>query len=169
VNSVAHRRTDASGDSLNAAATESKELSARELTATHASARSRPLDPVRPAFLEYRERPGLMPTASMPACRPVSLASPGSGATAIKDNLAQGIRTTCQRNAGEFVSRPNESTVTERLWQAGAGAVWVKPTSTSSAWAADETSAFGQPLISWTPERVQEAVSGGSAAAVGRR
>ena len=147
---------------------ESGEVSARELTDQHLS-RIADVEPSLHAYLEVTADRARADADRIDAARSAGEDLPPLAGVplAIKDNLCtKGVPTTCASRMLEGFVPPYESTVTGKLWDAGAVLLGKTNLDEFAMGGSTETSAFGPTANPWNLDHVPGGSSGGSAAAV---
>ena len=147
---------------------ESGEVSARELTDHHLS-RIETAEPSLHAYLEVTAERARSDADRIDAARSAGEDLPPLAGVplAIKDNLCtKGVTTTCASRMLEGFVPPYESTVTGKLWDAGAVLLGKTNLDEFAMGGSTETSAFGPTANPWNLDHVPGGSSGGSAAAV---
>ena len=147
---------------------ESGEVSARELTDQHLS-RIADVEPSLHAYLEITADRARADADRIDAARSAGEDLPPLAGVplAIKDNLCtKGVATTCASRMLEGFVPPYESTVTGKLWDAGAVLLGKTNLDEFAMGGSTETSAFGPTANPWNLDHVPGGSSGGSAAAV---
>ena len=147
---------------------ESGEVSARELTDQHLS-RIADVEPSLHAYLEVTADRARADADRIDAARSAGEDLPPLAGVplAIKDNLCtKGVTTTCASRMLEGFVPPYESTVTGKLWDAGAVLLGKTNLDEFAMGGSTETSAFGPTANPWNLDHVPGGSSGGSAAAV---
>ena len=147
---------------------ESGEVSARELTHQHLG-RIETAEPRLHAYLEITAERARSDADRIDAARSAGEDLPPLAGVplAIKDNLCtKGVTTTCASRMLEGFVPPYESTVTGKLWDAGAVLLGKTNLDEFAMGGSTETSAFGPTANPWNLDHVPGGSSGGSAAAV---